>query len=454
VFDLLDGTEAVPEKTLEVEDAEKKKSTVPNPAYTAWVSRDQTVLGWVLQTLSPEVTAHVVGLETSAAVWTVITNMFSASRTRINHLRGLLNNTKKNSLTADQFFAKMKGYASELAATGKPVEEDEMIGYIVNGLDKTYNSLVSSVENPSTTITLDDLFGMVSSHDMRQEMLEDSSHNEVVFHSSANAARRGPEDNRPRGGDCGDRGARGDRGDSPDRDPRGERGYRTDRYNGDRGLRYDDRGPRYDRGQRSDDRGSRYEGRRRDDGWHRDDGARYHGDRHDGGNQVRRRDDGRRRDDRRDDRQDRRRQGRVPTPFVDVTCQICKKYGHPASDCWWHYQDDESDDGGDREDKNANLASYGVDTNWYADSGATHHITSELNKLTTQDKYRGRDCVHTAAGTGMSINHVGHSILCNPDSSIQLKNILHVHKHLKIFFLFINSYVIMMSFLNFTESSF
>jgi hypothetical protein len=87
VFDLLDGTEVVPEKTLEIEDAEKKKSTVPNPAYTAWVSRDQTVLGWVLQTLSLEVTAHVVGLETSAAMWAVIINMFSsASRTRINHL--------------------------------------------------------------------------------------------------------------------------------------------------------------------------------------------------------------------------------------------------------------------------------------------------------------------------------------------------------------------------------
>jgi hypothetical protein len=229
VFDLLDGTKVVLEKTLEIEDAEKKKSTVPNPAYTAWISRDQTVLGWVLQTLSPEVTAHVVVLETSAAVWAVVINMFSsASRTRINHLRGLLNNTKKNSLTANQFFAKMKGYASELAAAGKPVEEDEMIYYIVNGLDKTYNSLMSSVENPATTITLDDLFGMVSSHDMCQEMLKDPSQDEV-FHSSANVAHRGPEDNRPRGGD------------------------RGDRYNGDRGLRYDDRRPCYNRGQRSDD---------------------------------------------------------------------------------------------------------------------------------------------------------------------------------------------------------
>jgi hypothetical protein len=79
-----------------------------------------------------------LALRRQAAVWAVIINMFSsASRTRINHLRGLLNNTKKNSLTADHFFAKMKGYVSKLAAAGKPVEEDEMIGYIVNGLDDT-----------------------------------------------------------------------------------------------------------------------------------------------------------------------------------------------------------------------------------------------------------------------------------------------------------------------------
>jgi hypothetical protein len=41
--------------------------------------------------------------------------------------------------------------------------------------------------------------------------------------------------------------------------------------------------------------------------------------------------------------------------------------------CLIPYQDEESYDDGDREDKNANVASYGVDTNWYADTGATHH---------------------------------------------------------------------------------
>lgn len=45
--------------------------------------------------------------------------------------------------------------------------------------------------------------------------------------------------------------------------------------------------------------------------------------------------------------------------------------------------------------------SYGIDTNWYADSGATEHITGELDKLTMREKYHGGDQVHTASSSGM-----------------------------------------------------
>jgi hypothetical protein len=48
-----------------------------------------------------------------------------------------------------------------------------------------------------------------------------------------------------------------------------------------------------------------------------------------------------------------------------------------------------------------------VDTNWYADSGATNHVTGELEKLTVQDCYSAHDQVHTANGTGMQISNVG-----------------------------------------------
>jgi hypothetical protein len=63
----------------------------------------------------------------------------------------------------------MKEFGSELVAAGKIVEEGELMGYILNGLDDSYNSLVSSVNaNPDTT--LDDFFGQICVHDMHREV--------------------------------------------------------------------------------------------------------------------------------------------------------------------------------------------------------------------------------------------------------------------------------------------
>jgi len=65
------------------------------------------------------------------------------------------------------------------------------------------------------------------------------------------------------------------------------------------------------------------------------------------------------------------------------------------------------------------------------DSGATDHITRELEKLTARDKYNGGDQVHAANGTGMEISNVGHSTLYFPNKELHLKNILHVPRSQK-----------------------
>ena len=92
--------------------------------------------------------------------------------------------------------------------------------------------------------------------------------------------------------------------------------------------------------------------------------------------------------------------------------------------CWKRY--DEAYQGG--EERTANLAApqYGVDTNWYLDCGATDHITGDLEKLTVRDRYTGNEQIHTASGSGMAIEHVGHSAIRTPDRDLYLNNILHV----------------------------
>jgi hypothetical protein len=108
--------------------------------------------------LFPDILAHVVGWETTKDVWSVITKIFSTqSMSKVKHLRGALNSTKKGSLTDAHYFDKMKGFSSKLAALGKEVAEGESVGYTLNGLDRTYNNVIATVHgNPGTT--LDDLY--------------------------------------------------------------------------------------------------------------------------------------------------------------------------------------------------------------------------------------------------------------------------------------------------------
>jgi hypothetical protein len=118
-------------------------------------------LFFLLNSSSSDILSRVLAMDSTNEVWAAINTMFiSASRSKVNHLRAALNDTKKLTMTADQYFTKIKGFASEFASAGKPVEDDELIGHILHGLYGSYNSLVTTINgNPNTT--LDDLFGQL-----------------------------------------------------------------------------------------------------------------------------------------------------------------------------------------------------------------------------------------------------------------------------------------------------
>jgi hypothetical protein len=229
----------------------------------------------------------------------------------------------------------MKDFATELAAAGRVISDIELKEYLLAGLGKEYNGLVASINtNPATTAA--GVCNQLMSYDYRDEMLSKSEPAPDVFTSSANAAARGHGSRPGQGG-----------------------GYRPNNtYGGPNG------GGNHGGGYNGGGRHQQHRGRppRRQDG-----------------------PDGRRRQP---STRGRGRGHRTPSPHQDVTCQICKKYGHPASECWWCYGDDEDDDDIYHDEKGAHLASY-VDTNWYIDTGATDHITGELSKLSTHEHYTG-----------------------------------------------------------------
>jgi histone deacetylase 1/2 len=60
------------------------------------------------------------------------------------------------------------------------------------------------------------------------------------------------------------------------------------------------------------------------------------------------------------------------------------------------------------------------------DTGATDHLTNDMERLSVHERYHGRDQVQVAKGAGLSISHIGHSRLAGPKHSLALRDILHV----------------------------
>jgi hypothetical protein len=108
-----------------------------------------------------------------------------------------------------------------------------------------------------------------------------------------------------------------------------------------------------------------------------------------------------------------------PNLGPQTQCQICSKRGHTARDCWYRY--DARYNSSTQSQAHTTQTSISAPTvDWYLDSGATHHVTSDLNNLTTFNTYEGHDTLHVGNGTGLKILHIGTSTLNISNRSIIL----------------------------------
>jgi hypothetical protein len=66
--------------------------------------------------------------------------------------------TRKNQLSMFDYFAKMRGYADEMASTGNAITNEEFVSYVLAGLDEDYNSIFTAVVARIDTVTSAELY--------------------------------------------------------------------------------------------------------------------------------------------------------------------------------------------------------------------------------------------------------------------------------------------------------
>uniref|UniRef100_A0A2N9FGM0 Reverse transcriptase Ty1/copia-type domain-containing protein n=1 Tax=Fagus sylvatica TaxID=28930 RepID=A0A2N9FGM0_FAGSY len=103
-----------------------------------------------------------------------------------------------------------------------------------------------------------------------------------------------------------------------------------------------------------------------------------------------------------------RGRGRNSPNNARPVCQVCNRTSHVALHCYHRF------DNSYYSEKSADMQAYfstqqaPTDPNWYTDTGATNHLTSDLANLNVHsEEYLGSDQIRVGNGKGLSVAHTG-----------------------------------------------
>lgn len=155
---------------------------VPNPEFVTWIRRDQCLMSWMLSTVGETMLGHVVRCKSSFEVWNALLSIESAndevSRSTPIH--------KERNLSVEDYFMKMSGIGDQLAAIGKPLDDDELIMHLMASFGPEYEALVVNTMNRSDSPNLQEIQLAFQAYEVRLAQ----QHSSFLEHS-ANVAYRG-----------------------------------------------------------------------------------------------------------------------------------------------------------------------------------------------------------------------------------------------------------------------
>jgi hypothetical protein len=107
------------------------------------------------------------------------------------HLCNQLVVIQKGEMSITTYFPTMPGFADEMEAVWKPLDGDDIISYILNGLDADYNSLIEKVNGMATPISPKTLYSRLLDTKVRLVAQKAQCEQKEQYHMPMNAAAHG-----------------------------------------------------------------------------------------------------------------------------------------------------------------------------------------------------------------------------------------------------------------------
>uniref|UniRef100_A0A2N9I3R3 Reverse transcriptase Ty1/copia-type domain-containing protein n=1 Tax=Fagus sylvatica TaxID=28930 RepID=A0A2N9I3R3_FAGSY len=327
----------------------------PNPKIQEWSNTDLLLRSWITGTLSEEALGHVVGMTTAREVWTSLEVAYlQATKEREIQLKRQLQMPKKEGTSLGEYLMQFKSICDNLAAIQKPVSDEDKTVQLSHCLGKKYEVFNTTMLSKPPFPTFNQFITALQGYDMRIqgnqiEEKEETNHN-MAFIAQHNRGRgRAYSRGRTHGHSFSSRG-RGfvPANFSPNSSGRGHNPYSSQfsPHNNHSGTQ---------------SKGSTFQANHNP-------------------------------------------QSQKPS----IQCQICDRFGHPASKCWYRYDySHESTDNLSQALVSTTLSdTQDQDPTWYTDTGATSHMTYDKGNLQHSSLYNGYNHVIVGNGTRLKISHI------------------------------------------------
>ncbi|KAI9178083.1 hypothetical protein LWI28_022537 [Acer negundo] len=365
--EFITGAKQCPHEFIEVTGEESIKTELEdNPDYEEWIVQDQILLGWIYNSIDIDVASELMGYETSKQLWDAIRDLFGVkNRSNVVLYKREFNHLKKGNIKMGEYLKAIKKLVDNLALAEHHVTLDDLVSQVLTGLDSLeYNPVVCQI-NEKENITRLKLQSKLLSYEKRLEQLNDGITSINLGQPIANFANTKGGSNH----------ANYNKYQSHSQQQDQLSGINTSLSGG----RFSGSNNRGGRSQRS--RGGRYNGNQ---------------------------------------------------PPI---CQVCGKICHTTAYCYYRF--DNSYMGAPPEPNKINQQNQHSafvatpetlsDPAWYADSGASSHVTNDVGNLNQKKEYNGKESLVVGNGEKLNINHVGHAYLSALNNkNLLLKDILHV----------------------------
>ena len=170
-----------------------------NPLYEPWIQTDQMVLSWLTSSLSPPVMHVVVKCISAAEAWKALQDRYApSSHNRVIQLRGELLNLRRGDLSIADYLDKLNTLADQLALSGSPIVDADLIATIMNNVGPLYENTVASIQARETPISYAALEALLLSAETRHLTFQLSGDPSVPV-LTAMAANRGRRTTTPTG---------------------------------------------------------------------------------------------------------------------------------------------------------------------------------------------------------------------------------------------------------------